>query len=133
MATRVGTVKMADYDPVLTTIEEHVPPGGDIFIYPYSPMYYFVSATTNPTRYSFLLYNYYTASQFEEAVHSLDQHRVKYVLWDKHIENKLLADLFPKGRPDRFIIEPYLESHYKPVWTHDGILLMERNNDDHGN
>ena len=96
-------------------------------------MYYFLSDTINPTRYSLLLYNYNTAGQFGEVLHSLDQHKVKYVLWDKDIDYRIIGALFPSARPKHFIIEPYLESHYKPIWTHDGIFLMERKNDDHGN
>ena len=130
--TRVGQIRMIAHDPVPTVIDEHVPPGGDIFIYPYSPMYYFLSDTTNPTRYSFAVYNYYTASQFGEIIRSLDQHRVKYVLWDKHLQDKLFEQ-FPNSRPEHFIMEPYLEAHYKPIWTRDGIFLMERKNDGHGN
>jgi hypothetical protein len=96
-------------------------------------MYYFLSATTNPTRYSLLVYNYNGAPQFEEVIASLEQHRVKYVLWNKKIEDTLLPNLLPSKQPRQFIIEPYLESHYKPIWVHDGILLMERQNDDPAN
>ena len=60
MQTRAGQVHIAAYDPAITAIEEHVPPGGDIFIYPYPPMDYFLSGTTNPTRYSLLVYKYNT-------------------------------------------------------------------------
>jgi 4-amino-4-deoxy-L-arabinose transferase-like glycosyltransferase len=128
--TRVGQVSTSVPDPVLTAIDEHVAPGGDIFIYPYSPMYYFLSNTNNPTRYSFLIYNYYTATQFEEVTHTLDQHRVKYVLWNKHFQEHVIDALFPAAHPERYIMEPYLESHYKPIWVHDNVLLMERNADD---
>lgn len=128
--TRAGQVSLSNPDPVLTAIDEHVPPGGDLFIYPYSPMYYFLSNTHNPTRYSFLVYNYDTTEQFEEVIRALDQRRVKYVLWDKHVQDNLIGVLFPKAHPRQLIIEPYLESHYKPIWVHDGVSLMERKNDD---
>jgi hypothetical protein len=132
MQTRVGRVHTAAYDPVLAAIEEHVPPGGEIFVGPYAPMYYFLSATNNPTRYSTFYFNLKVGSQFafDEVAGTLDQRRVKYVLWDSSIEDKVLPDLFPGRRPDLFIFKPYLESHYKPIWAHDGILLMERKHDD---
>ena len=135
MATRVGEVHIAAYDPVLTAIDEHVTSGGEILIYSYSPMYYFLSNTTNPTRYSAFSYNFKVGPQFvlDEVVRNLDEHRVKYVLWDKTMEVRVGEVLSPSKPLKRFIIEPYLESHYKPIWTHDGIFLMERNNDDHGN
>jgi hypothetical protein len=134
MATRVGRVNMATYDPVLTAIDDHVAAGEEIFIYPYAPMYYFLSATNNPTRYNTFFYNFKIGSRFEfdEVIQNLDQHRVKYVLWDKVVKDKLNS-LFPGSGPKQLVIEPYLESHYRPVWAHDGILLMERNDDVPGN
>ena len=130
IATRVGTVSMFRSDPVLTFLDEHVAPGEEIFAYPYSPMYYFLSATTNPTRYSILLYNYNTPSQFEEVIRVLDQRRVRYVVWNTRFEIKAANTFFfasKRMRADDFIMEPYLESHYKVVVkTEDGMRIMER-------
>jgi hypothetical protein len=128
MQTRMGRVHVTAYDPVPAAIEEHVPPGGDIFIYPYPPIYYFLSATTNPTRYSLLVYNYNSTSQFDEVIRSLEQRKVKYVLWDKKLEEKLLPNLLPSKQPKQLVIEPYLESNYTSIWAQDDILLMERKN-----
>jgi hypothetical protein len=131
MQTRAGRVHTAAYDPVLAAIEDHVPAGEELLIYPYAPMYYFLSATTNPTRYSTFCFNLKVGPQFvfDEISQNLDQRRVKYVLWDRNVADKRLAALFPSKLPDSHIFEPYLELHYKPVWAHDGILLMERKND----
>lgn len=129
--TRAGQVSLSKPDPVLAVLDKNVPPGGDLFIYPYSPMYYFLSNTNNPTRYSFLVYSYYTPAQFEETIRTLDQHRVKYVLWDKHVQHDILDVFFPNAHPKQLIMEPYLESHYRPIWVHDNVLFMERNDDDH--
>jgi hypothetical protein len=134
MATRVGRVSMVAYDPVLTAIDEHVPPGGEIFIYPYAPMYYFLSATNNPTRYSVLYYNFkiHSRSTFDEAIQTLTQHRVKYVWWDRSAEDKLRV-LFPWADLKQNTMEGYLTSHYRAVWTCKEGVLMERINDDHDN
>jgi hypothetical protein len=135
MQTRAGLVHTAEYDPVLTAIDDHVPPGGEIFIYPYAPMYYFLSDTTNPTRYSTFYFNLKVHSEFafDEVSRNLDQHRVKYVLWDRNVAEKRLASLFPMKRPDLPLFTPYLESHYTPIWAHDGVVLMERKSDDPSN
>ena len=128
--TRVGTVAMFKDDPALTFLDQHAAPGTDIFAYPYCPMYYFLSATTNPTRYSLLTYNYNTSSQFQEVIRTLNQHKVKYVLWNTNLEAK--ASDYSTFRavkhmhPSDFIIEPYLESHYKIIWEKEGIRIMER-------
>jgi hypothetical protein len=137
MATRVGPVAVFRNDPILRLLDEKVSAGQEIFAYPYCPIYYFLSATTNPTRYSVLLYNYNTSSQFEETIQVLDDRKVKYVVaLNADAEETALRSLFPSAkrtRPDQFIVEPYLESHYRLVKEEDGIRLLERKDEDHGN
>jgi hypothetical protein len=132
MQTRVGRVHTTAYDPALAAIEKYVPPGKEIFIYPYSPMDYFLSATNNPTRYSTLYFNVQVGSEFvlNEVLRDLERRHVRYVLWDKTLEEKL-GDFFPSAHVKRFVITPYLESHYRPIWSHNGVLLMERKSGDH--
>jgi len=60
VSTRAGSVAMLNDDPVLTYLDHHVAPGTEIYAYPYCPMYYFLTATKNPTRRSILLYGYNT-------------------------------------------------------------------------
>jgi hypothetical protein len=120
--------------PVLTFLDKNVAPGEEIFAYPYCPRYYFLSSTTNPTPYSILIYNYNTPSQFQEVVRILDQHKVRYVLWEMNLEQ--LTGAFPASTqlpPGGLIIEPYLESHYKLVQVVDGLRIMERKSEDHAN
>jgi hypothetical protein len=133
--TRVGAIETFQDAPVLAFLEKHVAPGEEIFAYPYCPRYYFLSSTTNPTPFSILIYNYNTPSQFEEVTSILDQHKVKYVLWDKNLEQVTTA-VFPASTqlpPGGLIIEPYLESHYKLVQVLDGFRIMERKSDGHAN
>ena len=128
-STRVGSVALFKNVSGLTSLDEKVRPGEEIFAYPYCPMYYFLSATTNPTRYGGLLYNFNTPDQFNEVVQVLEQRHVKYVLWDTHFAAKELAALFPASArisPSALIIEPYLESHYKVVWADANTRLLER-------
>jgi hypothetical protein len=136
LATRVGTVALFKNIPALQLLEARVAPGAEIFAYPYCPMYYFLSATTNPTRYGGLLYHFNTPGQFDEVVNVLEQRRVKYVLWDTHFQAKELPALFPASariNPGAMIIEPYLESHYKVVWADADTRLLERQSDGHAN
>jgi hypothetical protein len=130
--TRVGKVAVLGQEPVLKFLNAHASSGEEVLIYPYSPTYYFLSATTNPTRYSFLTYNYNTPAQFRDAVDVLDRRRVKWVVWDTTLLSRL-ADTFPGSRPkspNDFIMEPYLESHYKLVEDDHGIHMMERKGED---
>ncbi|HEY4384804.1 MAG TPA: glycosyltransferase family 39 protein, partial [Ktedonobacteraceae bacterium] len=136
LTTRVGTVAVFKDDPVLTFLDEHVAPGEEIFAYPYCPMYYFLSSTVNPTHYSILVYQYNISSQFEEVVRTLEQHRVKYVIWDTGFEASAACIFFPAAKrtnPKSYIVEPYLESHYKVVKSVGGIHVMERNSEGRSN
>ncbi len=133
VATRVGPVAMFTTDPAITFLQEHTSPGEEIFAYPYCPIYYFLSDTTNPTPYSILVYNYNTPSQFQEVVRTLEQRRPKYVIWNTTYDRDA-ARVFPAAvriRPDQLIVEPYLKSHYKLVKEEDRIRIMERMNEDH--
>ena len=133
--TRVGPVGMFKSDQALAFLDSHAAAGSEIFAYPTCPMYYFLSATTNPTRYSLLLYNYNTPSQFQDAIRVLDRHKVKYVIWDTTVETKA-APYFSAAmyRPaGGLLMEPYLESHYRLVKEVDGLRIMERKADNYGN
>jgi hypothetical protein len=127
-ATRVGSVALFKSDPVLTVLQSKTGPGEEIFAYPYCATYYFLSATTNPTRYGALLYDFNTPSQFEEVVRVLEQRRVRYVVWNTGFQEtrKIFFPGMKKVPDDQLIVEPYLESHYKVVWADADNRLMER-------
>jgi hypothetical protein len=127
--TRTGSVAVFKNVPLLTLLDDKVAPGEEIYAYPYCPMYYFLSATTNPTRYAALVYNFNTSSQFEETIRVLEQRRIRYVVWDTNFEAKTVPAAFPASARmplGGLIIEPYLESHYKLVKEDDGVRLLER-------
>ncbi len=133
--TRVGRVAMFKPDPVLMFLDSRVAPGTEIFSYPYCPMYYFLSATTNPTRYSLLIYNYNTPSQFREAIRVLDRQQVRYVVWNTNFAKK--SGFYFSASFNRpaggLLMEPYLESHYRLAKEIDGFRIMERKAGNHGN
>ena len=131
-ATRVGSVAVFKNLSALKALDEKVRPGEEVFAYPYCPMYYFLSATTNPTRFGGLLYNFNTPEQFDEVVRVLEQRRVRYVVWDTHFQAKEVPALFSASAlvsPGALIVEPYLESHYRVVWADGDTRLMERQNE----
>ncbi len=129
VVTRFGTVHLLRDDPILASLEAHAAPGEEIFAYPYIPMYYVLSGTLNPTRYTLLTYTYNTQTQFQDAVHTLETHRVKWIVWDTSPDSQAGGFLFPlpKGAPRvKPIMEPYLQSHYRVVRQEKETLLMER-------
>jgi hypothetical protein len=129
-ATRRGNLYGAlPKDPVLDFLNTHVTPGDSLFVYPYSPMYYFLSAARNPTRYSILVYGYNTDQEFREVVRTLDDTKVRYVVWDRSFPT-LQAKRLPACRMplrDELIVEPYLMAHYRVVGgADDGYQFLER-------
>lgn len=126
--TRVGKVALHGMKAILVFLDQHTSPGEEVFIYPYGPTYYFLSGTSNPTRYSFLEYTYNTPAQFQEAVADLERKQVRYVIWDTNFA-AMAEKNFPGSRPRNpkdLIVEPYLESHYNLIEKEDGVWMMER-------
>jgi hypothetical protein len=128
VTTSVGKIKVFTQDGALAFEREHVSSGEEIFAYPFCPRYYFLGAAKNPTPYSLMIYGYNTPSQFQEVVRILEERKVKYVFWDTNLE-QVMADVFPAANhppAGGFIIEPYLESHYRVVQVSNGTRILER-------
>ncbi|MGI8958159.1 MAG: ArnT family glycosyltransferase [Bryobacteraceae bacterium] len=132
-AHRVETARGAVYtfesDPVLEFLNAHVQPGQEIFVYPYCPIYYFLSGARNPTRYSILMYGINTDSQFREAVNSLEAKKIRYVIWDREFNDKgaLLAwPAYSVPPKERLIMEPYLGTHYQLLERMKRFDILER-------
>ncbi|MBS1820549.1 MAG: hypothetical protein JST61_01025 [Acidobacteria bacterium] len=132
LKTRVGAVTTFREEKLARVLEQKTYPGEEIFTYPYCPIYYFLTETKNPTRYSFLMYHYNTPAQFQEALQVLVARRVKYVVWNTHFQDVAVRRVFPSVKqldPAPLIIEPYLESHYRPIWSDENSRLMELKTD----
>ncbi len=129
ISTSVGSVKAFARNAVIEFTNSHVKPGETIFVYPFSPIYYFLSGTSNPTRYSYLIYGFQTRAQMLEVVNSLERDKTKYILWDTAFETVMVPAAIPPYRPPRDkdrVIEPYINEHYKQVGAGDGYRFMER-------
>ena len=126
--TRRGVVYTFEGSPVLDFLDGHVAPGEPVFVYPYAPMYYFLSGAKNPTRYSILMYRMNTVAQFHEVVQSLEANKVRYVMWDQSFP-EWASKSFPAYHippADQLIVEPYLTQHYRVVGGGGGYQFLER-------
>lgn len=127
--TRRGTLWAFKSDGALAFLQEKTQPGEEVFVYPYYPMYYFYANVKNPTRYSILMYNINTRSQFDEVINVLEQKKVKYVLWDTFVAGDNLQLFFPKYRhpPEKYLkLECYLKEHYQILGIRNGFRIMVR-------
>lgn len=131
LTTRRGVVYDASRDDyVLDYLEAHMLPGEPLFVYPYAPMYYFLTAAQNPTRYSILMYHINTSQQFREVIGALEETRVRYVVWDQAFPGRAKTWLpgYHIPAPDELVVEPYLLEHYRPVGGEaGGFQILERN------
>jgi hypothetical protein len=129
IVTRRGTIYAFGKDDALEFLDQHTEPGEKVFVYPYYPMYYFLSATTNPTRFSILMYHINTDAQFRETIAELETTKVRYVLWDTVVDGPNLKQWFPAYQQppqDRLVIEPYLNQHYDLIGYKNGFRLLQR-------
>ena len=130
--TRRGAVRTYVRDDALQFLMDNTKPGEAVFVYPYYPMYYFLAAVKNPTRYGILLYGYNTAAQFQEAVADLERVRPRYVLWDTMVDGGNWTRWYPayvQPADAELIVEPYLVRHYRTIATKSGFRIMQRLDD----
>jgi hypothetical protein len=124
-----GPVYTFARNPALEFVNSHVHVGQEIFAYPYSPIYYFLSGAKNPTRYSILMYGFNTDSQFRDAVTSLENKKVQYVIWDREFNDKEALAAWPAyvaPPKERLIMEPYLAAHYQLLKRANEFDILER-------
>jgi len=92
-------------------------------------MYYFLSGTANPTRFSILLYHNNTDAQFQEVIAALERRKVRYVLWDTLVDGQNLKQWFPDYQQpprEKLTIEPYLNAHYDLIGVKNGFRVLQR-------
>jgi hypothetical protein len=131
MITRRGTFYAFRRDPVLEFVSNHVKPGSEIFAYPYCPEYYFLSGASNPTPFSILMYHINTNAQFRDAVRSLEEKKVRYVIWHREFSEtaKHCWPAYSLPRKEQLIVEPYLADRYQVCKRIGGFDILERRND----
>lgn len=128
ITTRAGRVWFARRPASIQAIEEHVPDGSDLFIYPIGLMDYFLSRTNNPTRYSSCTFNvlYGSTLQQDQIIADLDRRHVRFVLWNKDLGKTLDEALHSGGSLSRIDLGPYLNTHYRVIWSGNDVYLLER-------
>jgi hypothetical protein len=68
-------------DQVVQYVQDRVPGGERILVYPYEPTYYYLTATYSPIRYEFFQPGMNTEAQALSIVSELQNHPVRIVLY----------------------------------------------------
>jgi hypothetical protein len=89
-------------------------------VYPYQPLYYYLTSTFSPTHYEYLQLGMHTPEQFAEAIREVAANRTPVVVFQPSF-----PELIPLGWPAtptnvlaaRDTGAEYILSHYRPCKT----------------
>ena len=114
LETRRGTLRVSRKDSVVSFTQANVAAGSEILVYPYLPLYYFLTATSCPTRFDYLQPGMHTHAQQEEAIREISAAGTPVVLWEFGFAEKI-PNTWP-NTPLRYIwdtpVADYIASEY---------------------
>ena len=87
--TRRGVVQVPARDTVLEYTQANVAAGEKILVYPYLPLYYYLTDTSAPTRYEYFQPGMHTPQQAEEMLRDITAARVPVVLFESSFWEKI--------------------------------------------
>jgi hypothetical protein len=87
--TRRGLLNVPARDTVVEYIQAHVAAGEKILVYPYLPLYYYLTDTFSPTRYEYFQPGMHTPQQAQEMLTELATARVPVVLFEVSFWEKI--------------------------------------------
>jgi hypothetical protein len=120
LRTRRGILRAAGPDAVLEEVQSRVRPGASIFIYPYQPLYYYLTACNNPTRYEYLVPGHHTSAQFREAMSEVDADRTAVILFQPSFLGNIpfnTSAMPVEAVAGRDLGAEYISGNYKPCKT----------------
>jgi 4-amino-4-deoxy-L-arabinose transferase-like glycosyltransferase len=115
IATRRGTVSVPARDTVLDYTLAHVAPGSKVLIYPYLPLYYYLTDTYSPAPFDYIQPGMHTADQVAELQHSLASDRTRIVIFEYPFYEKIANSWSntPIEAIGRDPMVDYIESQYR--------------------
>ncbi|MCA1647713.1 MAG: hypothetical protein LC797_20385 [Chloroflexi bacterium] len=113
----------ADTRLLVDYVQAGTPPGAPLFAYPAAPLFNFLAARPNPTRFDHFLPGTLAEQDLAEVIASLRHARPRYVIWD-HAG----VLLFNTDRANRALSD-YLWRCYHEVTAFHLYLVLERRDD----
>lgn len=115
VATRRGTVRAPREDTVIPYIQKHVAAGETILVYPYLPLYYYLTATTPASEFEYFQPGMHTAQQAQTLLTQLHSRNVKIVLFESSFAEKI-PHSWPQTPLSAIVNDPvadYLSREYR--------------------
>ena len=114
--TRVGTVRVSDGNaPAVRMSLAHVRPGDSLFVFPYEPMFYFLTGGRNPTRYFWLQPGMMSDDDERTALAELRAHPPEWILF-RDLQPRDYLRIWPGTDPARLrmpSIEEFIRARYQ--------------------
>jgi len=113
--TRRGVILVPARDTVLEYTQAHVAAGAKILVYPYLPLYYYLTDTSAPTRYEYFQPGMHTPQQAEEMLREISAARVPVVLFEGAFWEKIPSSWpgTPLSATVRDPIADYIQHEYR--------------------
>jgi 4-amino-4-deoxy-L-arabinose transferase-like glycosyltransferase len=115
ITTGRGTVALAAPDAVLHSIESQVNPGERILVYPYAPLYYFLTRTYASTRFEYFQPGMNTKLQQREMLQELSANPVRVVVYESTFADHIAA-AWPNTPASALAADPvadYIQREYR--------------------
>jgi hypothetical protein len=103
--TRRGEVRASVADQVLPVIQAQVTAGSTIVVYPYLPLYYYLSGTFAPGPHDYLQPGMHTREQQAEMTRGVNSDRTPVVLYEYAFDEKI-ANSWPRTPLDAIASDP---------------------------
>jgi len=103
--TRRGQITTGEADTVVTYLQAQTQPGDEFLVYPYLPLYNYLTATRSPSRYDFFQPGMNTWEQAKEIIHSIDSGHAKAVLLEPSFAEKF-ANSWPQTPLSAVVNDP---------------------------
>ena len=114
-------------DTVIEYVQAHVAAGEKILVYPYLPLYYYLTDTASPTRYEYFQPGMHTPQQAEEMLAEITAARVPVVLFEASFWEKIPTSWpgTPLSAIVRDPIADYIQREYRTVQDFEFAGRME--------
>lgn len=115
LISRRGTVRTTKIDTVLPYLNSHSAPGDAVLVYPYLPLYYYLSGTRSVGRLDYFQPGMHTEEQAQEMLASLQSHPDSPVLFEPGFWQKIATSWpeTPVGLIARDPIGDYIAHYYR--------------------
>jgi hypothetical protein len=113
--TRRGTIVTGSTDTVINYVQSHIAAGEEMLVYPYLPLYNYLTATRSPSRYDYFQTGMNTSDQSNEIISSMDSRQLRAVLFEPTFSEKI-RDSWPGTKQNAFAYDPvasYIARNYR--------------------